>query len=30
MLDQIVGQPQVQTAIVVFDSEVNLATEFQL
>jgi VWFA-related protein len=28
MLDQIVGQPQVQTAIVVFDSEVNLAQDF--
>src|SRR6202045_1009874 len=28
MLDQIVGQPQVQTAIVVFDSDVNLAQDF--
>jgi hypothetical protein len=28
MLDQIVGQPQVQTAIVVFDSDVNLAQNF--
>jgi VWFA-related protein len=28
MLDQIVGQPQVQTAVVVFDSEVNLAQDF--
>ena len=28
MLDQIVSQPQVQTAIVVFDSDVNLAQDF--
>lgn len=28
MLDQIVSQPQVQTAIVVFDSGVNLAQDF--
>ena len=28
MLDQIVGQPQVQTAIVVFDSNVELAQDF--
>ena len=28
MLDQIVGQPQVQTAIVVFDSSVELAQDF--
>lgn len=28
MLDQIVGQPQVQTAIVVFDTDVNLAQDF--
>ena len=28
MLDQIVGQPQVQTAIVVFDSDVSLAQNF--
>jgi hypothetical protein len=28
MLDQIVSQPQVQTAIVVFDSDVNLAHDF--
>ena len=28
MLDQIIGQPQVQTAIVVFDSNVNLAQGF--
>lgn len=28
MLDQIVGQPQVQTAIVVFDSDVELAQDF--
>ncbi|HSK43987.1 MAG TPA: VWA domain-containing protein [Candidatus Binatia bacterium] len=28
MLDQIVSQPQVQTAIVVFDSNVNLAQDF--
>lgn len=28
MLDQIVDQPQVQTAIVVFDSEVELAQDF--
>jgi VWFA-related protein len=28
MLDQIVGQPQVQTAIVVFDNDVNLAQDF--
>lgn len=28
MLDQIVGQPQVQTAIVVFDNNVELAQDF--
>jgi VWFA-related protein len=28
MLDQIVGQPQVQTALVVFDSSVELAQDF--
>src|SRR5262249_4402651 len=28
MLDQIVGQPQVQTAIVVFDANVELAQDF--
>jgi VWFA-related protein len=28
MLDQIVSQPQVQTAIVVFDSDVSLAQDF--
>jgi VWFA-related protein len=28
MLDQIVSQPQVQTAIVVFDSDVNVAQDF--
>lgn len=28
MLDQIVGQPQVQTAIVIFDSNVELAQDF--
>lgn len=28
MLDQVVGQPQVQTAIVVFDSDVELAQDF--
>ncbi|HEY3769437.1 MAG TPA: VWA domain-containing protein [Candidatus Angelobacter sp.] len=28
MLDQIVGQPQVQTAVVVFDSDVELAQDF--
>ncbi|MFI5103922.1 MAG: VWA domain-containing protein [Terriglobales bacterium] len=28
MLDQIVSQPQVQTAIVVFDSDLNLAQDF--
>jgi VWFA-related protein len=28
MLDQVVSQPQVQTAIVVFDSDVNLAQDF--
>ena len=28
MLDQIVSQPQVQTAIVVFDSDVDLAQDF--
>jgi VWFA-related protein len=28
MLDQIVSQPQVQTAIVIFDSDVNLAQDF--
>jgi VWFA-related protein len=28
MLDQVVGQPQVQTAIVVFDSEINLLQDF--
>jgi VWFA-related protein len=28
MLDQVIGQPQVQTAIVVFDSEINLLQDF--
>ena len=28
MLDQIVGQPQVQTAIVTFDNEINLLQDF--
>jgi VWFA-related protein len=28
MLDQVVNQPQVQTAIVVFDSEINLLQDF--
>lgn len=28
MLDQVVGQPQVQTAIVTFDNEINLLQDF--
>ena len=28
LLDQIVSQPQVQTAIVIFDSEMNLLQDF--
>ncbi len=30
MLDQIVSQPQVQTAIVVFDNNVELAQDFSV